>query len=119
MQIEELQKQLEIGEVEFHGICHDCSIPVDILCSINESIEIEIKGGAIYNPRIGIPPTEHQFFKCDKCFQKDKILRNYQLCEVYSRVVGYIRPIRQWNKGKIEEYKQRKEFAVGEIGSKK
>lgn len=31
-------------------------------------------------------------------------------CEVYSRVVGYIRPISQWNDGKLSEYKDRKEF---------
>ncbi|HGY12460.1 MAG TPA: ribonucleoside triphosphate reductase, partial [Desulfobacterales bacterium] len=28
-------------------------------------------------------------------------------CEVYSRVVGYLRPISQWNKGKKEEFKHR------------
>lgn len=28
-------------------------------------------------------------------------------CEVYSRIVGYHRPIGFWNKGKKEEYKQR------------
>lgn len=31
-------------------------------------------------------------------------------CEVYSRVVGYIRPVSQWNDGKQEEFKQRKMF---------
>jgi len=30
--------------------------------------------------------------------------------EVYSRIVGYYRPIRQWNNGKAEEFKFRKEF---------
>ena len=29
-------------------------------------------------------------------------------CEVYSRVVGYIRPVNQWNDGKQEEFKMRK-----------
>lgn len=33
-------------------------------------------------------------------------------CEVYSRVVGYIRPINQWNRGKLEEYKERKTFKL-------
>lgn len=33
-----------------------------------------------------------------------------QKCEVYSRVVGYIRPTRQWNKGKLSEYYDRKVF---------
>lgn len=29
--------------------------------------------------------------------------------EVYSRVVGYFRPVHQWNKGKKEEFSLRKE----------
>jgi len=33
-------------------------------------------------------------------------------CEVYSRVVGYYRPVQSWNLGKQEEFKQRKEFVV-------
>ena len=31
-------------------------------------------------------------------------------CEVYSRVVGYLRPIKQWNKGKQEEFDSRQVF---------
>jgi len=30
--------------------------------------------------------------------------------EVYSRVCGYFRPVSQWNKGKKEEFKERKEL---------
>jgi ribonucleoside-triphosphate reductase len=33
-------------------------------------------------------------------------------CEVYSRVVGYIRPINQWNDGKRAEYNDRVAFQV-------
>ncbi len=33
-------------------------------------------------------------------------------CEVYSRVVGYLRPVVQWNHGKKEEFKDRKEYAT-------
>lgn len=33
-------------------------------------------------------------------------------CEVYSRVCGYIRPITQWNEGKVEEMKDRINFIV-------
>jgi ribonucleoside-triphosphate reductase len=32
--------------------------------------------------------------------------------EVYSRVVGYLRPVRQWNEGKVEEFKARKTFKL-------
>jgi ribonucleoside-triphosphate reductase (formate) len=35
-----------------------------------------------------------------------------QPCEVYSRIVGYIRPIQQWHASKKEEFRQRKEFKV-------
>ena len=33
-------------------------------------------------------------------------------CEVYSRVVGYLRPVSQWNAGKQAEFSQRKVFKV-------
>ncbi|MFA7230140.1 MAG: anaerobic ribonucleoside-triphosphate reductase [Victivallaceae bacterium] len=32
--------------------------------------------------------------------------------EVYSRVCGYFRPVSNWNKGKKEEFKDRKTYAV-------
>ena len=41
--------------------------------------------------------------KCPKCKSE---------CEVYSRVVGYIRPVKQWNKGKQQEFMERKEYVV-------
>lgn len=40
-----------------------------------------------------------------------------QPCEVYSRVVGYLRPVQQWNKGKKAEYSQRRTFAPVEGNS--
>lgn len=33
-------------------------------------------------------------------------------CEVYSRIVGYLRPIANWNDGKKQEFVDRKPFAV-------
>jgi ribonucleoside-triphosphate reductase len=33
-------------------------------------------------------------------------------CEVYSRVVGYLRPVNQWNKGKQQEFTDRKMFKI-------
>lgn len=58
-------------------------------------------------PTFSICPTHGYLsgenFECPKCTIK-------QPCEVYSRIVGYIRPVQQWNKGKEQEYKERKEF---------
>ncbi len=42
---------------------------------------------------------------CPKCVVE-------QETEVYSRVVGYIRPVKQWNNGKRTEFADRKEFVV-------
>ncbi|QSZ26976.1 ribonucleoside triphosphate reductase [Aceticella autotrophica] len=52
--------------------------------------------------------TDHGYisgehFKCPYC-GKD--------CEVYSRVVGYYRPVRNWNEGKRKEFQDRKEFII-------
>jgi len=33
-------------------------------------------------------------------------------CEIYSRVAGYIRPVHYWNRGKKEEFKDRKYFDI-------
>jgi len=40
--------------------------------------------------------------KCQDCSQET---------EIYSRVVGYLRPVKQWNNGKQAEYSQRKPYA--------
>lgn len=37
--------------------------------------------------------------------------------EVYSRVCGYFRPIANWNKGKKEEFKDRKTYKVPAVQS--
>lgn len=34
--------------------------------------------------------------------------------EKYSRVVGYYRPVKAWNKGKKEEFRMRKTFDVSD-----
>ena len=52
-------------------------------------------------PNHGYISGEH--FTCPECGAE---------CEVYSRVVGYIRPVKQWNKGKKMEFKSRKTFKV-------
>lgn len=35
-------------------------------------------------------------------------------CEVYSRIVGYVRPVRNWNKGKKQEFAERQTYRVDE-----
>lgn len=52
-------------------------------------------------PNHGYVAGEH--FKCPECGAD---------CEVYSRIVGYIRPVNQWNKGKQAEFHNRKTFEI-------
>lgn len=37
-----------------------------------------------------------------------------QETEVYSRITGYYRPVKNWNEGKTQEFKDRKVYSVGE-----
>jgi len=54
-------------------------------------------------PDCGYVAGEHQ--ECPTC-ETD--------CDVYSRIVGYLRPVNQWNDGKREEFKIRKTFKVND-----
>ena len=54
-------------------------------------------------PNHGYISGEH--YTCPECGES---------CEVYSRVVGYIRPVNQWNKGKKKEFSDRKTFEIEE-----
>ena len=64
-------------------------------------------------PYITISPTysicpDHGYivgehFECPKCGKKT---------QVWSRITGYYRPIQNWNKGKSEEFKERKEYNI-------
>ena len=85
-------------------ICHDCKKEI----KVSEKEEI-IEGKRLVYDNSG---EKKEIFKCQDCFSKDESLKNYQPCEVYSRVVGYLRPVQQWNEGKQKEYAQRKEYKI-------
>lgn len=65
-------------------------------------------------PYISVTPTfsvceDHGYiygehFECPECGKE---------AEVYTRIVGYYRPVSRWNKGKQEEYKERAEYSHG------
>ncbi|MCS7151057.1 MAG: ribonucleoside triphosphate reductase [Endomicrobia bacterium] len=64
-------------------------------------------------PYFTITPT---FSVCPNCGyikgEKQICPKCSELCEVYSRVVGYLRPLSKWNEGKQSEFKQRKAFRI-------
>ncbi len=67
------------------------------------------------SPKYGYINGEYEF--CPK-HDQDLLSKGEELndanrlrCEVYSRVVGYIRPVGQWNKGKKSEWADRKHYS--------
>jgi ribonucleoside-triphosphate reductase len=45
-----------------------------------------------------------EHYTCPECGEE---------AEVYSRITGYYRPVKNWNEGKTQEFKDRKEYQVG------
>jgi len=97
-----MEKNKREIKIELETKCHDCSKEI----KTNEKGEVIEAKCLKYNYN----DKDIYVFKCNECYNKDKSLRNFQSCEVYSRVVGYYRPVQQWNKGKEQEYKDRKDF---------
>jgi len=84
-------------------VCHDCGA------------EIKINGEQIENGvylNYDDSGKTISVFKCNDCYAISPVLTKFRPCEVYSRVVGYIRPVQQWHKGKRQEYGERVEFGM-------
>jgi hypothetical protein len=96
------------GRISFMGHCHDCGVECTVSARALED-GIEIEGGAVYEP---LEPLMH-YIKCDACYSKNRTLSDYQDCEVYARVVGYLRPVKQFNEAKQAEFRDRVNFKVG------
>jgi len=83
------------------SVCHDCGKNIEI-------VDKEIANGFLLS--YDNSGQTISVYKCKDCFTTSQSLGNFQDCEVYSRVVGYIRPVSQWHIGKKQEYSERKEF---------
>jgi hypothetical protein len=101
-EIKEETRQEVKNEKAYH--CRDCGKVLKI------DKDEQVIGGKFLAYNVG---NEKIFiFKCDDCYAKNPSLTNYQQCEVYSRVVGYLRPVQNWNPAKSAEFKNRKTFKV-------
>jgi len=100
-------EHFEANEFEWEGKCHDCGEKTIINVKLLKD-GFEISGGALYH----IPEIEEKslYLRCVKCMEGEKLLRGYQPNEVYSRVVGYLRPVSNYNLSKQQEFKDRKLF---------
>jgi hypothetical protein len=108
--IEQLYKWFEkyqANELEFNGTCVSCGKDATTLVTMapDGEMTIEAHGGAAY---IQDSDPQSLLMKCKECFEKEPCLRNP--CEVYTRIVGYYRPVKAWNNAKQAEFRMRKMF---------
>lgn len=97
---------LYTGGTVLHIFTGEKAIPVSSVKSLIRKIT-----GSFRLPYITVSPTfsicpshgyiNGEHFKCPECGEK---------CEVFSRIVGYLRPVGQWNEGKQQEFKDRTYF---------
>ncbi|PAB57366.1 ribonucleoside triphosphate reductase [Anaeromicrobium sediminis] len=107
----ELQEKLQTlytGGTVFHGFIGE---EIESIETCKTLIKRVMKNSAI--PYITITPT---FSICDEHGYLSGEHYNCPICneeaEVWTRVVGFHRPVQAWNKGKKEEYKDRVEYST-------
>lgn len=104
-QLYSLHEKEQAKVLTFQGCCVDCNKTVVVTSTITEQ-GISVEGGAVCDIERNNNP-ETFVVKCADCYAKPEGKYFGRKCEVYSRVVGYLRPIKQWNKGKQAEWDHR------------
>lgn len=99
----------QIGDNQFaklKGECVECGEEFTMEIERTGPNGLDIKNGAVYK-------TAGEFsFKCQNCFVNNP--NAGPKVEVYSRVVGYLRPVSNWNDVKQAEFKSRKMYQIPE-----
>jgi ribonucleoside-triphosphate reductase (formate) len=99
------------GGTVFHIFVGEKEVPVESVKALIKKITYNFKLPYItLSPTFSICP-EHgylygEYSTCPKCSVEGRTVH----CEVFSRIVGYLRPVEQWNDGKQAEFGQRKLF---------
>jgi ribonucleoside-triphosphate reductase len=101
------------GGTVFHTFIGESLLPVESVKTIIRKVTANFKLPYLtISPTFSICPSHGYIYgehrQCPKCAEAGET----STCEVYSRIVGYLRPVNQWNDGKQEEFKERKLFNV-------
>ena len=100
-----------MGEVQtavFKMACCTCNKPLQIYCERTSPADIAITGGALCRPPADWNLTDQIMAKCDACHTADP--KFHRPTEVYSRITGYMRPLKNWNDAKRNEFELRKTY---------
>ncbi len=101
--IDRLFKEDGVPCLEFTGKCQDCQEPVSVVIFASDRDNPEGNGGMI----VGHDDLEPPMFKCSKCLDRDGNMISFTRPEIFTRVCGYLRPVKGFNPGKKAEWKDR------------
>jgi ribonucleoside-triphosphate reductase len=101
------------GGTVFHTFIGENLLPAESIKTIIRKVTANFKLPYLtISPTFSICPSHGYIYgehhQCPRCAEAGETSD----CEVYSRIVGYLRPVNQWNDGKQEEFKERKLFNV-------
>jgi ribosomal protein S27E len=111
--LDSLFEKYHTKELEWNKKCEGCGNPVVVVAILADEGALKVEGGAVFFAPENKQEENKVLVKCDDCFKQNPVF-NYQETEVYSRVCGYLRPIKQWNKGKRAELEMRKNYKIKE-----
>ena len=112
--LESIFKIEDVGIITYEGQCHDCKKDTTVDIEKEADGKVTVRNGAVYPVQDVDFEKVKIYIKCDDCFQINQTLTNFRKCAVYSRVVGFLRPVSDWNKGKTAEWNDRKSFKLDE-----
>lgn len=109
-----LQDDLQVkytGGTVFHTFVGESQLPIASVKQLIYKITHHFKLPYVtLSPTFSICPQHGYIYgehkNCPKCNEAGV----EQVCTVFSRIVGYLRPVDQWNEGKQEEFRERRLF---------
>lgn len=114
----EMQDELQCkytGGTVFHAFTGESELPTASIKQLVQKVFSNFKLPYFtMSPSFSICPSHGYIYgehhTCPKCQAEGEEVE----CEVYSRIVGYIRPVNNWNEGKRKEFGNRKLYKIEE-----
>ena len=102
----EAVKAVKSGDWVDYGWCtnHPYTLDKALAARQSELRDVKVRGGVtMWMPEICKAEDAGEHFTCPICGKE---------AEVYSRITGYYRPVKNWNDGKRQEYKNRTVYDI-------
>ena len=106
--LSDLHEEKAAKIITFAGKCRTCQTDAQLISEMDYDGRFETRGDAwvITTPRTG------WVIFCADCGIPKNFVEEQTETEVYSRVVGYLRPVKNWHDSKKAEYENRVNFKL-------